>query len=53
MIRMLGRDYRFRANGSAAARAQSIAGMKKAWEEMEPDLELIKENLKNKGQQKE
>ena len=51
MIRMLGRDYRFRANGSVAGRAQSIAGMKKAWEEMEPDLQRIKENMKNKGQQ--
>ena len=51
MIRMLGRDYRFRANGSPAERAQSIASMKKAWEEMEPDLELIKENMQNEGKQ--
>ena len=50
MIRMLGRDYRFRASGSPADRAQAIAGMKKAWEEMEPDLELIKKNMQSGGE---
>ena len=50
MVRMLGRDYQFRANGSAADRARSIAGMQKAWEEMEPDLDLIKEEMKKKEQ---
>ena len=45
MIRMLGRDYRFRANGSPADRAKAIAGMKKAWKEMEPDIDLIKKNM--------
>ena len=50
MVRMLGRDYQFRANGSAADRARSIAGMQTAWEEMEPDLDRIKEEIKKKGQ---
>ena len=51
MIRMLGRDYRFRANGSPADRARSISGMKGAWEEMEPDLQRIKEDMQNKSLQ--
>lgn len=50
MVRMLGRDYRFRANGSAAERAQAIAGMKKAWAEMEPDLDKIKEEMRKKNE---
>jgi len=48
MVRMLGRDYQFHANGSAADRARAIAGMKKAWAEMEPDLDKIKEEMRKK-----
>jgi len=51
MIRMLGRDYRFRANGSPADRARSISGMKGAWEEMKPDLQRIKDDMQNKSLQ--
>ncbi|MDE0735626.1 MAG: hypothetical protein OSB47_07375 [Pirellulaceae bacterium] len=53
MVRMLGRDYRFRANGSVADRVKSITGMQKAWEEMEPDLDRIKEEMKKKKQPSE
>ena len=49
MVRMLGRDYQFRANGSPAERAQAIAGMKKAWAEMEPDLDRIKKEMRKKN----